>query len=220
MSHPYISGPGNIAQMVNYLRNSFPNTVNSDTVKKLGLASNNESYVINALQFVGVLDEENKKTEEAANVFSNHSDDAFATAFAKMIKNAYSGLFELHAEQAWELNKEDLITFFRRSDQTSHAIGGRQAATFLIFSALSGHGDLPKAKTSNESSSKPKQQKPGVKKPSAAKNTSTTVRSEQSGKLHNAFGLSVKVEINLPSDASAETYDNIFKSIRKNLLDG
>lgn len=32
-SHPYISGPGNIAQMVLQLRKSFPKNVTSDTVK-------------------------------------------------------------------------------------------------------------------------------------------------------------------------------------------
>ena len=44
-THPYISGAGNITQMVVQLRKSFPATVSSDTVKKLGLAPNNESYV-------------------------------------------------------------------------------------------------------------------------------------------------------------------------------
>lgn len=61
-SHPYISGPGNVSQMIGYLRKNFPATVNADTVKKFALASNNESYVINALQFVGVIDEAGKRT--------------------------------------------------------------------------------------------------------------------------------------------------------------
>jgi FKBP-type peptidyl-prolyl cis-trans isomerase (trigger factor) len=34
------------------------------------------------------------------------------------------------------------------------------------------------------------------------------------------FGLSVRVEINLPADGTKETYDNIFKSIKENLLGG
>lgn len=47
-SHPYISGPNNITQMIGYLRKNFPAVVTSETVKKFQLASNNESYVINA----------------------------------------------------------------------------------------------------------------------------------------------------------------------------
>ncbi|MFN2515016.1 MAG: DUF5343 domain-containing protein [Pyrinomonadaceae bacterium] len=55
-SHPYISGAGNVVQAVNQLRKTFPATVTADTFKKLGIASNNESYVINTLRFIGVLD--------------------------------------------------------------------------------------------------------------------------------------------------------------------
>ena len=57
-TYPYISGAGNIAQMVTHLRKSFPNSITSETVKKLGLAPNNESYVISVLQYVGVIDSE------------------------------------------------------------------------------------------------------------------------------------------------------------------
>ncbi len=85
-SHPYISGPGNIAQMVVQLRNSFPPSVTSDTVKRLGLASNNESYVINALQFVGVIDSDGKKTKEAADVFSHHKDEEFSASFKNLFQ--------------------------------------------------------------------------------------------------------------------------------------
>lgn len=34
------------------------------------------------------------------------------------------------------------------------------------------------------------------------------------------LGLTVRVEINLPADGTKETYDNIFKSIKENLLGG
>ncbi len=87
-THPYISGPGNIAQMVSQLRKSFPGTISSETVKKLGLAPNNESYVINVLQFIGVIDSEGKKTTEAAKVFSHHKDDEFAKSFSSLVENA------------------------------------------------------------------------------------------------------------------------------------
>ena len=82
-SHPYISGPGNITQMVAFLRKNFPATVTSDTVKKLGLASKNESYVINALQFVGLIDEQGKRTEKGHEVMTTHDDAAFKAAYCR-----------------------------------------------------------------------------------------------------------------------------------------
>ena len=74
-THPYISGAGNITQMINQLRKSFPTTVNSDTVKKLGLAPNNESYVISVLQYINLINEQGKKTSAASEVFSKHKDE-------------------------------------------------------------------------------------------------------------------------------------------------
>jgi uncharacterized protein DUF5343 len=222
-SHPYISGPRNIAYMIKHLRKNFPTTVNSDTVKKLGLAPQNESYVINALQFVGVIDDDSKKTAEAAKAFSSHKDGEFASLFEKMVKKAYHALFELHSDQSWSLPKDELITFFRHSDQTSDAIGGRQASTFQVFAALSGHGEVAekreKSGTSNTTTRGNSTIKGKYSKPSN-QSTKTILEAELTpGDPVVDFGLSVKIEINLPSDASAETYDNIFKSIRKNLID-
>lgn len=104
-THPYISGPGNIAQMIAFLRKNFPTTVNSDTVKRLGLASNNESYVINALQFLGLIDEEGKRTDRGRDVLATHQDDAFKKAFEALVKDAYKDLFELRGDDAWTMSK-------------------------------------------------------------------------------------------------------------------
>ncbi|MEM9969840.1 MAG: DUF5343 domain-containing protein, partial [Pseudomonadota bacterium] len=89
-SHPYISGAGSVASMVQHLRKSFPATVDAETVKKLGLASNNESYVINALKFIGVLDDEGKKTDEASKIFAMHKDADFEKSFGALIEQSYS----------------------------------------------------------------------------------------------------------------------------------
>lgn len=223
-THPYISGPTNVAQMIIHLRNVFPATVTSETVKKLGLAPKNESFVINALQFSGVIDEEGKKTSKASDVFSRHKDEDFQEGFAEMVKSAYSELFDLHGDGAWDLEKDDLIGFFRQADQTSGVIGGRQAGLFLVFATLAGKADVnlnksSKASDSSKTSSAASKPKPapkasGVEKAKVTKGGSVGIPT------NNEVELSVKVEINLPSDASAETYDNIFKSIRTHLMNG
>jgi len=226
-THPYISGFGSITQMVLRLRKAFPATVTSETVKKLGLAPNNESYVINALQFVGILDTEGKKTPAAVQVFSKHKDEDFSNAFEDLVKKAYSALFELHGEGSWTLPDEDLITFFRQTDQTSHTIGVRQAGTFKVFAALAGHGEIqaskpPKAKgtAAQGKVKKAKKQSSGAA-PAAEVVGSTGAASANSGtSTAKNLGLSVRIEINLPADGTKETYDNIFKSIKDNLLNG
>ena len=99
-SHPYISGAGNVTQMVGFLRKNFPAIVNSDTVRKLGVAPKNESYVINALQFIGVIDEKGRRTNRGHEVLTTHDEDAFKTAFEGLIRNSYKDLFDLRSDGA------------------------------------------------------------------------------------------------------------------------
>jgi hypothetical protein len=212
---PYISGAGNIAQMIAQLRKSFPGTITADTVKKVGIAPNNESYVINVLQFIKLLDTEGKKTVLAGQVFSKHKDEDFALALEKVVKDAYGPLFELHSDGSWTLSDEDLITFFRQSDQTSDVIGRRQTGVFKVLASLSGHGDVPVAKPAKQkavAAAKKKSSSSAKQEPSNA--SSTVIEKKPEGSL----GLTVRVEINLPPGGTKETYDAIFKSIRENLL--
>jgi hypothetical protein len=223
-SHPYISGPGNITQMIGFLRKSFPATVTSETVKKLGLANNAESYVINALHFLGIIDEAGKRTEKGREIFAHHDDDAFAKAFAGMVKTAYKELFELRADAAWTMPKDELITFFRRTDKTSEVIGTRQAAVFQAIRGLAGYegsGVAQRVGGANKPANKATKQK--VAKVEKASISTTAASAAAEPVVHfkpgrKEMALTVRVEINLPAEASAETYDNIFKSIKANLL--
>lgn len=220
-THPYISGAGNVSQMILQLRKSFPGTVTAETVKKLGLAPNNESYVINTLQFIGLIDSEGKKSDVASQVFSKHKDEDFAKAFEEVVKKAYTALFELYGEHSWSLSQEDLITFFRQSDQTSDAIGRRQANTFKVLAALSGHGETPTPKAPKSKGANATSKAKGAKG-AAKESTKPEHPKPPAGAFPDSkdFGLTVRIEINLPADGTKETYNSIFKSIRENLLNG
>ena len=215
-SHPYISGPGNITKLVNQLRKSFPSVVDSSTVKKLGLASNNESFLINILQFIGVIDLENKRSEKSSKIFNLHNDEEFCKAFSGLVKSAYSALFDLHGDASWTLSTDELITFFRQNDQTGEAIGKRQANTFKTLSAISGYLESIEPIIKKNTAIKTK-----VVKPTKETKSKAIIDDLNAGKQKNSeIGLSVRIEINLPADGTKETYDNIFKSIRENLLNG
>jgi len=221
-SHPYISGAGNISQMIGLLRKNFPATVTSETVKKLGLASNNESYVINALQFLGIIDEKGKRTDRGQEVLATHEEDVFKKAFESLITDAYKDLFELRGENAWTMSKDELIGYFRSVDKTSDVIGTRQAAVFQTLRGLVGREPLAATKVGGAS-------KPGAKTPKQKTTKSEKVKEPSRGssnatdpllvvKPKKDVALTVRIEINLPAEASPETYDNIFKSIKANLL--
>ncbi len=216
--HPYISGSGGIAAAISQFRNSFPTKVNAETLKKLGIASNNESYLINILRFIGAIDEEGNKTTKAAAAFSKHSDEEFQKAFEEMVKAAYHDLFSLHADNAWNLSDDKLISFFRTSDQTSDLIGRRQTATFQVLASFAGHGDTP-APTKPSIKTKDTKAKTAKVKESKIETfpTDNGKGGGGNGQLRNV-GLTVRIEVNLPPAADQETYDRIFRSIRENLL--
>lgn len=220
--HPYVSAPGYLVQVITQLRKSLPPTVNSGTLKKLGLATNNESYILNILRFLGLIDQEGNKTEISSKVLTLHDEAAFAKEFGGLVTSAYRDLFDLHGDSAWSLDQDKLISFFRSSDSTTALVGKLQTSTFKILAAFSGHGDVPEPRTA--ASPRPSRV--------AKKKVTSTLTSEEESEAAlpaldpteprksrpNDVGLTVRVEINLPADGSQETYDRIFKSIRENLL--
>jgi len=216
--HPYVISHGPLIQVINHLRKSFPSSVTADTLKKLGYAKKNESYVINALRFIGVIDESGSKTDKASKVFSQHEDSAFQKEFSKMIEASYKELFSLHKD-AWTLDADALITFFRQTDQSSSLVGKKQTNTFKAFAGLSGHIELPDQKAKRTVSiSKVKKKVKKKQRVENEKEEENDVHLTPPGK--NPIGLTVRVEINLPADGDQDTYDRIFRSIRDNLLNG
>ena len=233
--HPYTSGAGGVVAAIAQLRKSFPAKVTAETFKKLGIAPNNETYIINILRFLEIVDAEGNKNAKAASVLVQHDETEFQKGFAGLIQHAYSGLFELYGADAWTAPIDKLISFFRNSDHTSDIVGRRQATTFQTLATISGKldGQLPKS-----TSAKPKKgdglaakksTKAASKKPATAE---VPLANQQSGagietgmsNVGNSgsgdMALTVRIEINLPAGGDKETYDNIFKSIRENLLNG
>jgi hypothetical protein len=214
--HPYAS-PGAVIAAVNQFRKSFPTKVSADTLRKLSIAPNNESYVINTLRFIGAIDVEGNKTASSTTAFSQHDATAFQSAFGDLVKTAYAELFKLHLDEAWELSFDSLIAFFRTSDQTSDVVGRRQASTFQALASLAGHGEAP---TAQKPSTKPKETK---KKEAATIAARPALKKESKppaggDAVHRDVGLTVRIEVNLPASADQEIYDMIFRSIRENLL--
>jgi hypothetical protein len=216
--HPYAS-PGPLIAAVNQFRKSFPAKVSADTLRKLSIAPNNESYVINTLRFIGAIDVEGNKTEKSTTVFSQHDDTTFQKAFGEMVETTYAELFTLHGEAAWELQLGSLIAFFRNNDQTSDIVGRRQASTFQALASLAGHGELT---IQPKQSTKPKEVKPKLAKAKVVipSNEPVIAMQPNGSGLQRDVGLTVRIEVNLPAAADQETYDRIFRSIRENLLNG
>lgn len=232
--HPYMSGSGGVTQLVTQLRKAFPAIVTADTLKKLGIAPQNETYVLNIMKFIKVLDSENKKSAAAGPVFNKHDDTEFQQEFAKLVVGPYHELFDLHGDDAWTLSLDKLISFFRNHDGTSDIVGKRQASTFQTLARISGKLNdgaavVVKSPSGNgvakiaKKAASAKKQALSVAAPMAVAAGGSAVVPplvQPNAGAAGAVGLTVRIEINLPPGGDQATYDAIFKSIRENLLNG
>jgi len=218
--YPYVTSPGPITSTIDRFKSTLPNSVTADTLKKLSLAPNNEATVIYLLKFLGLFDEEGNKTDIAENVLYK-SGNEFEKEFSAIVKKSYADLFNDYGEDSWSLEKDKLINYFRVSDKSSELVGKRKAVTFQTLAGIAGKADLPEVRAgrgANKNPSEKPSQPAGVKKKPIPVKKLVTLPAKPESKT-NPFGLSVRIEVNLPSGADKETYDNIFKSIRENLID-
>lgn len=220
--HAYVASPGQLIEVLDQLKKSFPQTLNAEVLKKLALASSNEGTVINTIRFLGLIDDKNARTANGQRIFTLHDPDEFKTAFAGVIQEAYSELFSLHGDAAWSLDQSKLVTFFRQTDQSTDRVGREQARTFKTLASYAGFGEAPKLRITNrsEKTKPPKKPKPTptitlneVKEPQE------TIALPASDSHQRDFGLTVRIEINLPVAEDQAVYDRIFRSIRENLLE-
>ena len=229
-SFPYASG-GSLAKAIAQFRQSFPPVINASTLKKFSIAPNNESYVISVLRFLGLIDEEGNRRDENIAYFYG-SDDDFKTGFEAALRQSYKPLFDDFGDGALEKSRDELVPWFRATDKSSQIVGGRQAGTFTALAGIAGHGEAPAIPSStgggNGTATKPKP-KPAAKastKPTqkVAESTASAVTPEPKAPVTVGggadVGLTVRIEVNLPAGGDESTYDAIFKSIRKNLIDG
>jgi hypothetical protein len=224
MAYPYIPSGGLILTAFQQFRRSFPAKVDADTLKKLGIASGNEAAIINILKHLALLDGENQRTPKGAELFNLHDDRKFGEVLGAAVRDSYEPLFDLHGDSAWTLDRDALISFFRSSDQTSAVTGARQALTFQTLAAIAEQraDQIASRKSYSRRSANPSKaaREPKAGKSAAAGGPMDELRTGSSSSGKEPVGLTVRIEINLPANGSQETYDNIFQSIRKNLLNG
>lgn len=229
-SFPYAAG-GSIAKAIAQFRQSFPPIVNASTLKKFAIAPNNESYVIAVLRFLGFIDEEGNRRDDNVGFFYG-ADAAFQQGLETTLRAAYKPLFDDFGDTALDKSRDDLVPWFRATDKSSQIVGGRQAATFTALAALAGHGEPPAipsapSTSGNGSSGKPKPKTDAKPTPKPESNSADAGKSATANSHTPSVtaggadvGLTVRIEVNLPAGGDQSTYDAIFKSIRKNLIDG
>ena len=220
-TYPYISGQAGLTAALTQLRKGFPAKVDAGYLQRFNIAPANESYIISILRFLGFIDDEGNRVEDKTGYFYGN-DDGFKSGLEDTLRIAYAKLFAEMGDDALDAERAGLTHWFRQADKTSDLVGQRQAATFHMLAAFAGHGDIPiaRANTARKAVTKKVPAKTAATAP-AAKVTAPVPHLGGAGTgdpNKQEVGLSVRIEVNLPSAGDAETYDSIFASIRKHLM--
>lgn len=219
--YPYVPSGGILVRAIEQLRKNFPAELNAGVLKGLSIAPKNESTILATLKFLGFVGEDGGKTDSAKKVFSQHEDAIFMEELGSVVKEKYAQVFELFGDEVWTLDRDKLIGFFRSNDDTSDVTGKRQAITFETLSALAGHGELPNYSNSKTPTTRDNRGGTARRTKTSRVNYKKKQRGTQvSSELAGNIGLTVRIEINLPAQGDQKTYDAIFQSIRKNLING
>jgi hypothetical protein len=139
---PYSSGQTAVVQTFAQLRKGFPAKVDAGYLQRFRIAPANESYVISILRFLGLIDEDGNRQAGKTDFFFG-GDDTFKPGLEKILRDAYSRLFDEMGDEALTAQRDTLANWFRASDRTSDLVGQRQASTFQTMVGLAGHGEVP-----------------------------------------------------------------------------
>ncbi|MCE5258107.1 MAG: DUF5343 domain-containing protein, partial [Chloroflexi bacterium] len=214
-SHPYITAPSYLTQLIAALRDSFPPQLSAATLKKLGIAPNNESSTISTLKRLGLLDAAGMRTPRAEALFGIADDSAFAAAFADLVRDAYRDLFEIRGENAWSLASDELATYFQAAG-ASPKVAGLQVKTFRILAEAAGRPAF--AETGAARQLTLPRGRPADKSKAALPARSAAGEPSRRGSASRSANLTLHIDLHLPDNADQETYDRIFRSIREQLL--
>lgn len=215
--YPAISSQTAVVQTIEHLRKSFPKKLDAPTLRSLEIAPKNESFILNILRFLKIIDEAGNPVESNKNIFFADK-SAFHSGLANLIASAYDVLFELHGEESWALPEERLQAFFRAQDSATELVGKRKAKTFATLASIAGkREELPS--TTTVVARAPRPAAPAAKKAGASP-PKKTASPRSGGDGLSSIDMAVKIEINLPATTDQEVYRAIFRSLREDLLNG
>jgi hypothetical protein len=204
---PYVASPDKIPSLFKKIGEmGIPKKFSNTTLKSIGFTSSNDARLANLVKFLGLTDQSGIPTPLWTEL-RKHPRIAMATA----VRTAYSDLFEHYAD-ADQRDTEALRTYFAATSNLGALAVTQMVGTFKAVCKLadfSSQGDAGKADPDGE-----------VQVPPPAEQPPPPERRRAAKFNGGADGLTVNINIQLqlPADATSETYERFFEAMRKHIL--
>ncbi len=199
----YTTNPAKIRPFIDKIRAAGkPEKVTLKTLESLGFKSNNDRALLPIIKALGLVDGSGTPTARWSAFRSNHK-----AALAAGIREHYAKLFTLYPD-AYQKDTEALNSFF--SSHTSVAAGTLKfiISTFKTLCSLADFGEESLA--IEATSPAPAQGQIGI--------PSIVAWKEPFIGASGGVTININVQLTLPENADAKTFDQFFKAMREHLL--
>lgn len=202
-AYPYVPSPDKIGTIFKKIDGmGIPQKFTNKTLKSIGFTSSNDQRLLGVLKFIGMIDQSGAPTP-----LWNEYRRSPRPALAKAARAAYSDLF-VHFPDAYQRDAEALRTYFAATSSLGAVAVGQMVSTFKAICQLGDFSisdDAVEEKDANLGN--------GKAAPSAGvrKSTATTTGASE-------LAVNINIQLQLPADATAETYDRFFEAMRRHLL--
>lgn len=207
-NYPYTTVPGKISTLFNKIQIvGIPDRVTTKYLESLGFTGSNDRSLLRLLKSLGFIDKSGTP-QERWRLFRDRNQAGKVLAAA--LREAYKELFQMYPD-AYRQDANALSNFFR-----SHTSGGERSNSLMVstFQELCKLADFrdDSDSVSNEvaisvdTHDYQTHSRSGIQQPSEHNETSLVIN--------------VNIQLVLPDQADSETYDRLFTSLRRHLLNG
>lgn len=205
-NYPYTTVPGTLQALFDKMRDTgVPAKATIAWLESINFKSSNDRTMIRVVKFLGLATKDGTPTD----TWNEYRAEDHQAVMRRAIQSAYTNLFDLYP-QAQSCSSEDLRSFFK----SGNAKGSKQVIDLTVntFKALCSMADFSNA---DEGADVPIDT-PTAQQPSPPANEIAATL----GNAATALTVNINVQLTLPEAKDTATYDAIFKSMRKHLLQG
>lgn len=206
-NYPYTTVPGKIAALFTKIQTTgVPDHVTTKYLASLGFNGSNDRSLLPLLRFLGFIDQSGVP-QDRWRLYRDRNQGGKVLADA--LRESYRDLFQLYPD-AHRKDTDTLTNFFRSNTTSGERSSSLMVSTFQALCKLADFSD----------------DTPGMAHEVAAADDADDLdiarvaRQQPSEHSGASVVINVNIQLVLPDQADAETYDRLFTSLRRHLLNG
>lgn len=206
-AYPYVMSPEKVPSFFKKIGEiGIPPKFTNVTLKSIGFTSSNDSRFVSLLKFLRFADESGAPLANWKEFRTKPKE-----TMGKAIRVAYSDLFQ-HYTDAQQRDDEALRTYFAANTTTGAKAVSNMVSTFKAVCKLADFSSAFEEEVLDEDSADnaPNQNEPG--------NRNGPVVRARTNAGPNGMTVNINIQLQLPADATPETYERFFEAMRKHVL--